>query len=596
MKTNNILKVNIGGNNSDYLSAVEELKTDPPVLLAGSFVSTWHPTSQPNGQKVASDLFELLFPISITQISTKQNAYLKNIFYKVPFEHIFERCPIEQKILKIIINNFSFDNYNSIHKALIDGFIQNKIANIITTNYDLCFDKLLEQAATSDIKKVIKGIDIQSVHNSKKVYFKIHGSADDLAGESIVFTLRHESLMPEWKRKLLKELLINKNLLVIGYSGLDFEICPELLRIPIKRIFWNNFTDEFPSPNSELVLENNFNNVLLVGNMADLISDLTYPVFPKKGKINKSFVNEINTQLSEKELNFWRIILLNSMGCPSIALCICELFETTNSNVKDKLSIERQKAQALFHKGKYKTSAKYFLKAAHISNKTNYHSIEAESFLDACDAHRCYGAFIRSFKCLKNAFYALSFVSESKTRKKIIGKIHVKRILIYRHFFQISKYFRKIKEQIKRKCERELRIASRICIQMGNWFEFQQIRWWAERLDIDPKILADQNHYEAPPPKFGYDQLGYHIAQSGVFRDMLNKTKGELSIANRSLLLKHLENCKSFGNTPELWKLLYLKLKRDRKGVLTTFLEFTHKFLKCQYRPLFRIYQLVTGG
>ncbi len=160
----------------------------------------------------------------------------------------------------------------------------------------------------------------------------------------------------------------------------------------------------------------------------------------------------------------------------------------------------------------------------------------------------------------------------------------------------MSKYFKKIKTKIREKCERDLRIASRICIQMGNWFEFQQIRWWADRLDIDPRILADQEHYEAPPPKFGYDQLGYQIAQSGLFRDMLSKTKGELSIANRNLLLKHLENCKSFGNTPELWKLLYLKLKRDRKGVLTTFSEFTHKFLKCQYRPLFRIYQLVTGG
>ncbi len=396
MNENSRQKVKVDRSNANYLSIVNELKESPPVLIAGSFISTWHPTSIPNGQKVVSDLFELLFPTSVTQLNIKQSEYLKNIFYKVPFEHIFERCPSEQKILKIIINNFSIDNYNCIHKALIDGLIENKIANIITTNYDLCFDKLLELAANFKINKVIKENDIQNITNYKKIYFKIHGSADDLSGESIVFALRHECLMPSWKRDLLTELLTNKNLLVIGYSGLDFEICPELLRIPIKKIFWNNFTDEFPSPNSELLLSSNSNNVLLIGNMADLISDLIYPVFPREGKINKRFINEISTQLSEMELNFWRVILLNSMGCPSIALRVCELFEKTKTNVKDQLILERQIAQAQFHKGKYKTSAKHFLKAAHLANEINDHSIKTESFLDACDAFRCYGAFIRS--------------------------------------------------------------------------------------------------------------------------------------------------------------------------------------------------------
>lgn len=262
------LKIAINKNNNKYLNIIENLKIEPPVLLVGSFVSTWPPTSLPNGQQVASDLFELLFPLSITQISDEKNIYLKKIFYKVPFEHIFERCPNEQKILKVILKSFSVDKYNLMHKALIDGVIQNKITNIITTNYDLCFDKLLAQFSNPGIKRIVTEKDINNNrHIPQKIYFKIHGSADDISGNSVVFTLRHESLMPKWKRNLLTDLLANKNLLVLGYSGLDFEICPEILRIPTKRILWNNIKDEFPSPNSELVLKNNINNFLLVGNM-----------------------------------------------------------------------------------------------------------------------------------------------------------------------------------------------------------------------------------------------------------------------------------------------------------------------------------------
>jgi len=255
--------------------------------------------------------------------------------------------------------------------------------------------------------------------------------------------------------------------------------------------------------------------------------------------------------------------------------------------------IERQKAQALFHYGKYKSSAKHYSKSTLIAND---HSIITESYLDACDAYRCYGAFYRSFKNLKKAFKTMKYVHDKKNKKRILGKIHVKRVLIFRQFYQMSYFFKNLQARIRNICMRDLKIASRLSLQTGNWFEFQQIRWWADRLDIDANALADQEHYEAPPPKFGYDQIGYHIAQSGVFRDMLNKIKGKLSISNRDSLLKHIENCRQFGNIPETWKLLFLKLKYERKNIPLTFGKFLFYFLKCQYRPLYRIYQLISGG
>lgn len=488
------------------------------------------------------------------------------------------------------MKTFCIESYNPIHKSLIDGLIQNKITHLMTTNYDLCFDKLIKQNSSSNIQKIVTEKDTDNF--ADKIYFKIHGSADDHSGDSVVFTLRHESLMPGWKRNLLNRLLRNKNLLVVGYSGLDFEVCPEILRIPTKNIFWNNINDEFPGPNAALVV-NNKNGTLLVGDMVDLISDLIYPISPQKAPAINNFVEEIKNLFAKNELNIWRLTLLNSMGCPSIVLKIIDSIDKNSYTLSEQVLIERQKAQSLFHAGKYRSAAKSFVKSALM---TEDNSIRVESYLDACDACRCYGAFFSAFGNLKKAFEATKLVYDKKDKIRKLGKIHLKRVLILRSFYQLSAFSKNLQARIRTICQRDLKIASKFSLQTGNWFEFQQIRWWAERLDIDGNVLADEEHYEAPPPKSGYDQMGYHIAQSGVFRDLLHKSKGKLSESARDALSKHIENCRQFGNFPEMWKLLFFKLKLERKNIILTFSQFLFYFFKCQYRPLYRLFQLISGG
>ncbi|MFQ5652472.1 MAG: hypothetical protein ACE5IY_21280 [bacterium] len=117
-----------------------------------------------------------------------------------------------------------------------------------------------------------------------------------------------------------------------------------------------------------------------------------------------------------------------------------------------------------------------------------------------------------------------------------LSKLHLKRALLMRHLVQMCKYFSKIKERIKKECSRDLKSASKYALHTGNWLDFQQARWWAERLKIDAVVLADQDNYEAPPPKSEYDHLGYHVAQSGVFRDKLQNLKGRLSFQKNRLL------------------------------------------------------------
>ena len=588
------MRIKINKYSPLYNTIIEELKNEPPVLLAGSFISTWAPTLLPNGQQIAGDLFEVLFPQAITQIDDAKNRYLKNIFHRVPFEHIFERCPNEQAILEIIVQTFALENWNQVHEVICRALANNQLSHLITTNYDLCFDKVIQHFSYSNISRIVSEKDtILTSDLSQKIYFKIHGSAEPSLNDSIVFSLRHESLMPEWKRHLVTDLLSQKNLLVIGYSGLDFEICPELLRIPVKRIIWNNFRDEFPSPNAERIITQNPQNVLLVGDMRELISDLMEPVSPCYGQAVDNFVQEIQKKLNGDELTLWRLALLNSMGCPGIALRLVKFIEKQNQALAHQMAIQRQKAQALFHAGQYKNSARCFGQSALFSLSS---AIKAESWLDACDAWRCYGAFYSSGKCLRKSIAAIRLIRDKTRKKRTLGKVHLKRVLLFRQLYQLSRPFKHLRRFIQKRCEYDLRIASKIALETGNWFEFQQIRWWAERLEIDSINLADHSHYEAPPAKSGYDQLGYHIAQSGVFRDQLRRNVYPLEDAERDALNRHLKNCQQFENYPELWKLLFLKLKHDRQNWLATFGKFVYYFVKCQYRPLMRVFQIGSGG
>ncbi len=594
------VKIRDVNNKKEYEKLIKELQEDPPFVLVGSFISTWQPTSLPNGQKITSDLYELLFPQALTQIDDTGNNYLRNIFKSVPFEHVFERCSNEENIRKIIKKTFSVDVYNPIHQVIVHGLISGKFRSILTTNYDLCLDKLLgyyPAQSNSRIKRIVHERDYDiNIPIPGQFYFKIHGSADDIDGESLVFALRHESILPHWKRKLLIDALSDKNLLVIGYSGLDFEICPEFMNIPIKHIYWNSIENKFPSSNAEILIRKSPNNVLIIGDMRDLLSDLISPISAREGSPSSSFVSEIQNKFTQDELNLWRVALLNSMGCPSIALNIGQsLLAANETNKLFFLKASRQIAQAFFHNGKYKDSAQTFLSSAKLADQLNNKVLETELLLDACDALRCYGAFYRSYKFLNSAFHLCNFVTDEFSKKRLLGKFHLKKVLLMRHLYHIGQYVSGLRNRILQKCSQDLKAASKFALQTGNWFEFLQARWWAERLGIDVAILSDNQYYQAPPIKAGYDHLGYHVAQCAIFRDMLNKTSGKLSNENKTLLMNYLQNCKQFGNVPETWKLLFLKLKRDKDDFMKTFFAFIKNFLQCQYRPLIGLLHLIAG-
>jgi len=572
---------------------ISQLLTDHPLILAGSAISGWEPTCLPVGMDFTKGMFNLLFPSHFLGNNSHLIEHVKMLFEKVSFEHLLERCPDHQKLTPIIKRVFQIDRFNPVHMAIAEAFIKGTVQGVITTNYDLCLDKLL---VTANITRVVTKEDLELVDATKKVYFKIHGSADDNNGETLRWALSHESYLEPWKREILLNMIKDKSLLIIGYSGLDFEICPEILKMPVKNVYWNIFREEDMSPNARRFLKEK-TGYFLFGDMRILLSSLVnHHVNAEKPKRSSNdLLDSIKKEFTEYEIGIWKASLLNSMGCASLALKAGKEMLAKEMLATDLVvNLRRQKAQALFHSGKYHQSAKVFYKTAKELDSNFYSSLRSALLLDACDAYRCYGGFLRAIRCLKEARKEIQKIAEANKCIELEGRAALKEVLLWRHLYQL---LRRIKipflaNIIKRKATNLLQLASKNSLKVGNWFDFQQVRLWAERLDIDPSILASQIPYEPPPPKEGYEHLGYHVAQSMYLRDQLNKTKGDLYLEEEQSLEKHMKICIAFDNYPELWKLSFIGLRRSskKKEYLRNFLK---AFLFCEYTIPMRLYQFI---
>src|SRR5207244_716893 len=106
---------------------------------------------------------------------------------------------------------------------------------------------------------IVTESEAQNIRSLQAAIFKIHGCVEHdqhrKPGEdrTMIYTLGREGELPPWKRRILYRLVAGRRLLVCGYSGRDFEICPELARLNAD-IVWNIRKSENLTPNARRVL------------------------------------------------------------------------------------------------------------------------------------------------------------------------------------------------------------------------------------------------------------------------------------------------------------------------------------------------------
>jgi len=566
---------------------IEWLQSSQPTVLAGSGVSIWEPSDLPSGQHITTAIFSALFwNWSERHLTTTEKNLLEKVLQKhwepkprfsgMPFEHLMENCPSEDKASILINKVCTPSRPNKLHYALAKGMKEGKIHSIITPNYDCCIDDALQQNSFA-YKKVVSIPETQQALSSNvPCYFKIHGSVEPKSPASPMFTLRHEKLLHPDKRKLFSKLVTGRPLLMIGYSGLDFELCPEIERFDIAKLVWNDKYNDNLSMSAERLLRNK-QGLLLYGDMNVLVShwlnaDTPSNLTPPKTNQVVALIDEIFTN---DEINCWRIRVLNSLGLSSLVFKALD----TSSPSPEPHFILIQQGRAHFHAGRYKKARRNFLKA--FLNRLSSYEIEAASdaALEASDAYRSYGSPIRAYVCTS--------LVKLLARKNLKAKRLLKQSLIIRdvieianalkrdvasklHRVQVVSYgtHRLMVQPLEVVMRRKLVECARDALGTGNWIDFQQVSLVAEDLGVDITEIASDEYYLPPKAADGYKHLGYYIPQAMVFTSfcMRNENHSPEDAEIKREWRHHVKTCKRLGINSALWKILAISHRTEIKN------------------------------
>jgi hypothetical protein len=193
-------------------------------VLLGSAISQFEPSGVPTGGAFSAAIGEHL------SAGSDHTARLQDVLWKTAFEHIMERCPAPRVVRGELSRSLRDTPPNDVHRAFARLATAGAVGHLVTTNYDTGLEgAFAECCPTLPLAPVRRRNEARRLRGGEPhVLFKIHGCALPHFARTIVFRLRDEAELPGWKRELLTRLVEGHPLLVAGYSGLDFEICPEL--------------------------------------------------------------------------------------------------------------------------------------------------------------------------------------------------------------------------------------------------------------------------------------------------------------------------------------------------------------------------------
>lgn len=564
--------------------------------LVGSGVSIWVPTDIPTGQAFADGVLSALFGPGF-----RSDKVLAKVLSQAPFEVVLESCPNPGLLTELMKGLFNKTVENPIHVALAEALQDGVLHHIVTTNYDCGLDQALR--AVPGVTRVVTQSDYHRWESRlDSCYFKIHGSADDQAGETMVIQLSQEGALPSWKRELLTTLVAKEILLVIGYSGLDFEICPELDRIAPSSIFWNLRSSGSISHNAATVLDRPQAKVV-EGDMRELLECLGYSTGAVIGHPSIDVEGLFITTFSQVERGLWAFRLLNLASYPKRAQQECErldsLLKSSPIDPDIELATTVERARMLFHQGAYKEAANAYQK---LGEDAKTPQAKVDFLLDASDVWSEYGDSNRYTSAADSAKRILGSIPDTDVRQILEAKIKLKRLLTFTRSLSLkAKSLLPIwRRQFYEEAKDLVSTSAPVFLKAGRWYDFQQVSLWAERLGLSRELTGLAGPYEAPPPEEGYVHLNYIVAQIMNFRDMVRK-KHPLVITGqaRQDIKGWIQVADELGSHPESWKLRALLFRR--LGLLalpwrvTDWINMWRHFTRCQYSPSRTVIQALRG-
>lgn len=338
------------------------IKTEPVAFLIGSAVSSFTPSSLPSGQSISSQVSKYLLRDEQPERGSERYRRLMEFTRSSAFEHLLEHYPKQVDLKNYISNSFRNSRHNRIHLA-IAKVCADTGSPVITTNYDTlledAFRDIGQKFRRIVTKKQILSEMTRCAKSSVTEYipiFKIHGCAKN--PQSIVLRMSEEGMLSEERYDYLCSLLHKRKLIVIGYSGQDFEICPALQAANVDEIYWNalsyhpsqlGMSENFKSLSKSIKNPSRFS--ILSGDMRCLFGvDESEAKFELLEAGIESFFDR---NLNATEAAIWRASFFSSIAAPH---AVKRQFEKLPSK-------EGRQARANFHyrRGEYLSShrAKY---------------------------------------------------------------------------------------------------------------------------------------------------------------------------------------------------------------------------------------------
>jgi hypothetical protein len=544
------------------------------VVLAGSYISTFAPCNLSMGNEVSPYIWSILFdPVNSGGVAWP--LWLQHDFLRLPFEVLTHCYPDALNIKRAVQRAFGTANYNPVHRLLAEELRTGRIRGILTTNYDMCLDAALEH--TNGLftiwDKPSWENNPQVLADTSKPYWKIHGSAH--AADSLIVDLGGEARMAEWKQTLLAQLVRNRALLVIGYGGRDFEICPELAySVHPRYVVWLDRNREV-TPNAKRVLMEQ-EGTLVVGDLKHLLEKLFH--FDATGLTRNAA--PLDLPVDPRLLREWRIRLLDWMACGRLMLR--ELDTLSSPRMRAALT-----ASAYGHIGRYRDGIRTIEVEARNPALPRHDQLQLQ--LSAASSWFIYGAHVKGWRRAGSIERAVAAERFSDLRVPVAEC----KLMMLMRFRQLARIARLsfVAERIRRFAA-TLHDETRKALEAeGNLAGLQALRLNAQRIGL----LASGEM--ALPPIEGYASLGAIGMLSLAVRDAV-RTQGPWRLLpdQKNACLWSIRNAHRYGWTHEEWKFRWILLVRGGGYLRVRHVAAWWKaFHRTQYNWLGRVFQIVNA-
>lgn len=544
----------------------DALRASKPVLLVGSAASMFSPTNLPNGQKVADDLVEWL-----AGGPNRWPCWLFEDAKQLPFEAVLDAYPDQESLLKIICSLYGDPNLkpNSIHASIGDGLIDGTFSGLITTNYDLAFDNYFKD--TPEISPILneeQGSSWMNNPSGRRVYWKIHGTGNN--GRSIVANLARERRMDPWKRSLLRRLVIGRLIIFLGYSGRDFDICPELAckREHFHAVWLVRSPDL--NANQTRIIEKTSVEVI-DGTLHGFLEKLCRRSIEVTARLDRG-VN-VRDYFDARLLEEWRIRLLKRLACPSICMNLLNSFSPSpGSTLKVRISMSHM----LGHQGRYHDQVRIL--DSRISDAKDQRD-KLTRFLDASTAWGIYGSARKSRARLESARKIASSIKAEDHQRGHMAEAEL--LLWVRKYFFLQP-MPCLKRWVQRHGKKEYLTAVR-AFQRTDLDALYSVHHDAERIHVDVKGGF------AAAAAIGFRALGLRSMQSQKERDRITALERPLTRADVASCEEWHARAIQYGWQPEAWKWAWILIWHCGQWNRSMWCDWLCSFLKTQYTWMYRI-------